>query len=110
LQADRAILADLSRAGVEIAQLEERQYLKQLEDALDEAISILDHTLNTAETVRDSITCLRKTVNSISSHENQPILDYGFREVTMSLNHYLKQAKTLKNKVQSASDLVTDFL
>ncbi|EXJ76507.1 uncharacterized protein A1O5_01015 [Cladophialophora psammophila CBS 110553] len=105
-QADRAILTDLNGDGVEMTQLEERQYLKQLEDALDEAAAILEHTTDTADTVHKSFMPAWPNITRNIPFE---ILDHGFQEVIQGLRHYGTQTETLRNKVKSASDLVTYF-
>lgn len=109
-QVDRAILADLDGEDVELARLDERQYLKLLEDAVDEAASILAHTRDTAEKMRATIRTHRKYTVESPALEDHALIDRGFEDIVQDLRHHEAQTKTLHNKVRSASELVISQL
>ncbi|EXJ91804.1 hypothetical protein A1O3_00354 [Capronia epimyces CBS 606.96] len=109
-QADGAIVADLDGEEVELSHFDERQYLKQLEDAVEEAISLLIHIRDTAETMRAMMRRHRKYTAESTALKGHAILDRGFQDMVRNLEHYEAQAKTLQRKVRSASDLVSSIL
>ncbi|KAJ4665798.1 hypothetical protein HRR95_008550 [Exophiala dermatitidis] len=110
-QADHAVLADLEGEDADFARLDERQYLKQLEDGVDEAASILAHTRKAAEILRANFgLCKGFTAESEASEDDVVLLDQGFQEVIHNLRHHEAQTQILHTKVKSASDLVSNIL
>ncbi|KIW68634.1 hypothetical protein PV04_04568 [Phialophora macrospora] len=104
-QAERAVLVDLDWDSAETTQLEERQYLKQLDDILDEALLSLDHLIGTIQKIYENIT-IGDTLG-LSHHQ---LINHACQENIENLRHCRAQARALQNKVKSACDLVSDIL
>ena len=106
LQTERAILADLHSDDTEITQIEERQYLKQLDDILDETISSLDHLIGTIQKVHDNIIIVGLNMVDSFALSNHQIISHTCQENVENLRHCRAQARALQSKVKSACDLV----
>jgi hypothetical protein len=111
-QTNRAILADLDGAGIQIAQLEERQLLKQIEDRLIDLGTILSSTgdivailLERYKTFSLNSTS-RKSVVSGTGLDTDPILS-GLEERAKDILLYRQQVDALHAKVKGASQLAS---
>jgi len=116
-QGERAILADLDGEGVHISQIEEGQYLKQLEDMLIDLASALESSLDICNTLcagREKFATFQNESNDLRNpHTNSLCADLvaeGLHEKITDLKHYRLQTESLRKKVKSAADLVASVL
>ena len=105
-------MADFEGEGVHLAQLEEGQYLKQLDDITTDLTSSLDSTLNICNTLRGRHAQFKAYTQAKSPQIAQDsggdlgIVTEGLEEKIVDLNHYRLQAESLRSKVRSAANLV----
>ena len=95
-----------------LAQLEEGQYFKQLDDITTDLISSLDSTLNICNTLKGRHAQFKAYIQAKSPPTIQNpggdlgMVAEGLEEKIVDLNHYRLQAESLRSKVRSAANLV----
>lgn len=110
-KSDRAILADLEMDGEVGTRLEERQYLKQIEDSVTDLISSLSFML---ENITIVVRCYQDfraqtssaVVSDLRREMQTDIILKGFEDRKRDLVLFDSQAQALRRKVDSASSLV----
>jgi hypothetical protein len=95
---------------LQLAQLEERQYLKQLEDMIIDLSNSLDSVEDACTQLKlqhDEITQRSRTDQFQSMNDFQEsTVPIGLPEVLSDLRHYQLQARRLREKVKGAEMLV----
>ncbi|ETI26635.1 hypothetical protein G647_10396 [Cladophialophora carrionii CBS 160.54] len=112
--AEQAILVDFEHDGAHLGELEQRQYLKQLEDMITSLISAVDSSLDVCATLRSNhtkYTQIRVGPRDQSSlQRRKDLFDQVLSEKERELRHHRAQAGVLRMRIRSAEALVTNIL
>jgi hypothetical protein len=107
---ERAILADFDREGIYLAELEERQYLKQLEDMVTDITSAVDSSLDVCSMLgsrHNEFEETRRPGMRLSPSAASKIFPQMLAEKERGLRHHGSQADRMLMKIRSAETLVT---
>jgi len=108
--AEQAILADFDNDGIHLGELEERQYLKQLEDMITDLMTAVDSSLDICSTLQVKHSRYAEEQSQGRAQPSRRRLNELFNQVIAEkerdFRHYRAQADVLRMRIRSAEALV----
>jgi hypothetical protein len=105
-KAERAILAEFGREAVYSAELEQRQYLKQLEDMLTDITIAIDSALDTCSILECKHQEFEENTSSGVESPSSEMISQVLAEKKRELRHHRSQAEQMLMRARSAEALV----
>ncbi|KAK5272023.1 hypothetical protein LTR99_009553 [Exophiala xenobiotica] len=111
--AEQAILADFDNDGIHLGELEERQYLKQLEDMITDLMTAVDSSLDICSVLQAKHAQYAEEPaqrRAQPSQQHHALFNQVIAEKEREFRHYRAQVDVLRMRIRSAEALVTNIL